>query len=228
MLDVVAALFAGAYCLALVLALVWAPSLTMRIRLALTGAFASWLVAIFALTYVGAFVPGAFGPIPTGVAVFSVALVPLFAVWRSRRRVREALLAVNPHLLVGLHAFRLGGIFFVLLALAGRVAPLFAFTAGIGDMIAGAVALAFVLRAALGYRVSARAVYAWNAFGMLDLVLALVTAVLSNPAVPIGLVAAEPGMGTMTTIPWVLVPAFLVPVLFLTHIIIGARLRSKA
>jgi hypothetical protein len=228
MLDIVGALFAGAYCAALVWTLIWGPSRSMRIRIALTGAFVVWLVAITAFASAGAFAPGVLGPIPTGLAAFAVALVPLLAAWGSRRRIRDALLAVDLPVLVGLHAFRLGGIFFVLLGLSGRLALIFALTAGIGDIVTGGVALALTIRRALGHRVSARALHAWNAFGMLDLVLALVTAVLANSASPMGFLGTEPGTREMTTMPWILVPAVIVPVLFLTHILIGARTRSMA
>lgn len=55
----------------------------------------------------------------------------------------------------------------------GRLALPFAFIAGLGDIVAGGVTLWLTTRRALGHRVSLRAIRAWNAFGMLDLVVAL-------------------------------------------------------
>jgi hypothetical protein len=228
MLDLIATVFVGAYCVALVWVLVWVPARTLRVRIALTGAFGIWLVAVTALADTGMLEPASLGPVPPGLLLFIVALVPLLAVWRSQRAIREPLLAVRPVVLMALHSFRLGGVFFVLLGISGRLAPSFAFIAGLGDIVTGGVALWLTTRRALGHRVSIRAIRAWNAFGLLDLVVALVTATLANPASPIGFLGSEPGMRTMMTVPWILVPAVIVPMLVLTHMVIGARLRSLA
>jgi hypothetical protein len=137
--------------------------------------------------------------------------------------IRAALARVDLQLLIGLHAFRVGGTFFLLLELTHRLAPAFAWTAGLGDIVVGAFAVVLVLRPRSA---SSRAIRAWNALGALDLVLAVTTALLSVPSSPIGIFAVEPGMRTMMTMPWVLVPTALVPLLLLTHLVIAARVRS--
>jgi hypothetical protein len=61
---------------------------------------------------------------------------------------------------------------------------------------------------------------------MLDLVLALTIGVLSVPGSPIAVFGTEPGMRAIATMPWILVPAAIVPLLFFTHIVI-ARAESR-
>jgi hypothetical protein len=225
MLDILAGLFIGAYWMALVRVIAWTPSRPIADRIAFTAVFVAWLLAIIALANVGAFRPGVLGPIPAGLGVFTVVLVPLLLMWRSRGRIRDALMAIDAALLIGLHAFRLGGVFFVVLGLTGHLGLSFALPAGIGDVVAGGAALALSLRYALGYRVSARTLRAWNTFAALDLVVAIGTAALASP---VGFGGSGPGTRMMATLPWILVPALIVPVLFLTHIVIAARLRSSS
>jgi hypothetical protein len=225
MLDIVGALFVGAYLATLVSALVWSSSRSIRWRLGITAAFSIWLGIVLALTRVGVFAHGTLGPFPPGLAPFAVLLISMLAGWRYRS-IRDALFRLERPLLIGLHAFRVGGLLFVLLGVTGRLAPVFALTAGIGDVLVGASALFLSVRLAAGARISRRASHIWNAFGMLDLVLALTIGVLSVPGSPLGILGSEPGMRTMTAMPWILVPAAIVPLLFLTHLVI-ARAGSR-
>jgi Na+/pantothenate symporter len=66
---------------------------------------------------------------------------------------------------------------------------------------------------------------AWNAFGALDLVVAVTLAFMSAPGTPYRVFTEGPGTVVMTTLPWILVATFLVPLYLLTHLTIAARLR---
>ncbi|HWC72364.1 MAG TPA: hypothetical protein VG454_00405 [Gemmatimonadales bacterium] len=119
--------------------------------------------------------------------------------------------------LVGMHAVRLVGISFLILGASGLIAPVFAARAGWGDIIAalGAIGLVFA-----GLRPK-WLVYAWNSFGLLDLIVAVGTATLVVRS------GATPGMELLSHLPLNLVPTFFVPVLVASHIAIYRRLRAS-
>ena len=226
MLEIFGALFAGVYLTTLLVVLVWRPARSLRLRIGVTSIVVAWIAAVLALATLGSLTPRMIGPLPPGLAPFSILLASLLAVWRMNRRVRDALSACETHVLIAIHAFRLGGVMFVVLALAGRLAPAFAFTAGIGDMLVGAIALVLTVRLASGQPVSVRTIRVWNTLGLLDLVVAITMGVLSVPDSPLGIFGVEPGMRVMTTTPWIIVPAVIVPVLVLAHIALASRLAA--
>lgn len=118
--------------------------------------------------------------------------------------------------LVGMHALRLIGIWFLILGAQGVLASSFATRAGWGDIVAalGALALAFA-----GPRPKWLA-YLWNSFGLLDLLVAVgtATAVVQSGAVP--------GVQPLTHLPLNLVPTFFVPFFIASHIAIYRRLNA--
>jgi hypothetical protein len=63
----------------------------------------------------------------------------------------------------------------------------------------------------------------WNVFGLADLIAAIGLGVISSPG-PLHLIVPEPGSAIMATLPWMLIPAFLVPLLASTHLAIFYRL----
>jgi hypothetical protein len=56
---------------------------------------------------------------------------------------------------------------------------------------------------------------------------AIALGVLSAPGSPLQLFAI-PSAPIMTTLPWVLIPAYLVPILFMTHVLMLVQLRTHA
>jgi len=84
------------------------------------------------------------------------------------------------------------------------------------------------LLARLAYRRPANArpiLWIWNVIGLVDLIAAVSLGVTSSPG-PQRLIFAEPSSAMMTTLPWLLIPGFLVPLLFTVHIGIFIRLVS--
>jgi hypothetical protein len=59
----------------------------------------------------------------------------------------------------------------------------------------------------------------------LDLVAAVGLGVISSPG-PLHLIADEPGSALMTTLPSMLIPAFLVPLLAATHLAVFYHMRK--
>ena len=68
---------------------------------------------------------------------------------------------------------------------------------------------------------------AWNLFGLADLIAAVTLGVLSSPG-PLRRIFAEPGAGLMTSLPWLLIPGFLVPLLITVHLAIFYRLARQS
>jgi hypothetical protein len=68
-------------------------------------------------------------------------------------------------------------------------------------------------------------VFLWNALGVADLVIALTLGPLSAPG-PLQVFVGPPDSSPMTTLPWLIIPGFLVPCLMFLHVVIFARLRE--
>jgi hypothetical protein len=187
--------------------------------LALTAWFALvvTLAATKALNYEsGTGSPGVAVAVFLPILVLSVSLLRLPAL---RRGLEQAPLA----LLAGVHVVRLLGVNFLLLHAGGRLPAPFAPAAGWGDILVGAVALPvawLVARRANRWRA---ALTLWNVIGLLDLVDAIALGVLSSPG-PLNLIHATADSDLMSTLPWLLIPGFLVPLLVTMHLAIFWRL----
>jgi len=139
------------------------------------------------------------------------------------KSLREGFRRVPLWLLVGVHTVRVLGITFVILYSAGRLPAPFAPVAGWGDIFVGVTALPvawFAYRRPVNTR---PLLWIWNLIGTADLIAAVGLGVISSPG-PQRLIFAEPSSAIMTTLPWLLIPGFLVPLLFAVHIGIFIRL----
>jgi hypothetical protein len=186
-------------------------------RLAIAGVLAVWFAAVLALGANSAFVtPRAEVPIPILFAV-SAPLIVFFALMQFSRRFREFLLTIDRRVMVAIQAWRTGGLGFLALYTYGILPALFAWPAAIGDIAVGVTA-PFVLFALLRqptFAASRNFVF-WNAFGILDLVVAVSTGALSSGLVPgfVGEVTTTP----MAQLPLVLIPAYFVPIFIMLHV----------
>jgi len=225
-LDIVAAIYATAYFAAQIGLLIGLSPVQGVTKLGAFAAAAAWLAIIVTVYALGGLRPGVLGPVPVNLLPFTLLLALLFGSWFLVPQVRNALLSVPLPALVAVHAGRVGGLFFLVLYFDGRLSAPFAPAAGIGDMITGALALLLVPTLALGFEIRSAWLKAWNAFGALDLVVAVTLAALSAPGTPFRVFAEGPGTQEMATLPWVFVPAMLVPIDFLVHFAIAAKLKS--
>ena len=85
--------------------------------------------------------PGALANPQTVLAMFGTPLVATGALVLAIPAAPRALNAIPLPLLVGLNVIRLGGVLFVLLALAGRLSGPFPHISGWGDFVTGALAI---------------------------------------------------------------------------------------
>jgi len=226
MLDLIAAIFAGGLATTLAAVLIGLPPLQPATRLACFAAAATWLGVVVAAAALGALRPGALGPMPAPLLPFGALVALLFGGWLLAPRFRSALLSVPLPALVGLNAGRLGGVLFLLLYAEGRLSAPFAPVAAVGDMLAGALAALLAAAVALGLRGGRAWLGAWNVFGALDLVVAIVLGAVSMPGTPFRVFVEGSGTLAMTAPPWVLVPGLLVPVYLLIHLAIAEHLRT--
>jgi hypothetical protein len=157
--------------------------------------------------------------LPVAAMGFALFMVP---------SVRAAILAMPIPILAAANVGRVFGVSFVLLYAAGRLPAPFAPSAGWGDMFVGFTALPVAWFAANYGGRARRLVLAWNSIGIADLVAALAFGATSSPG-PVQIFVGPPNSSLMTTLPWVLIPCFLVPSYLFIHFAILYRLsRSGA
>ena len=229
MLDMIGAIFGAALYTTVVGVLAGLASLRPATRIAVFAAAAMWLAVVVAAAAVFRdLAPGALGHIPPSLLPFGALLLLLHGGWLLAPQIRSALLSVPLPALIGVHAGRLGGVLFLVLYADGRLSAPFGPAAGIGDIVTGALALLFAAMLALRFDISRSWLRLWNAFGVLDLVVAVTLGLLSAPGIPFRVFFDAPGTQAMTTLPWLFAPAMLVPIYFLVHVAIAAKLKTAA
>lgn len=186
-------------------------------------ALAGWFAVVTILGAAGFFLPEGGGTPAIGLAVALPVIAGIIA-FRGSAVVRALAYDVPLEWLAAVHVGRLLGVFFLLLYASGRLPPTFALTAGWGDVGVAAMALPvawYIHRRAAGWRT---ATLAWNTAGLADLLLAVTLGIGSAPDSPIRFIFEVPNSGMVTSLPWLMIPAFLVPLYLLTHLAIFARL----
>jgi hypothetical protein len=227
MIDIIAGIYVGALCTAVVAVLIGMSPLSGIAKTASFSAAAVWLAIVVTVAALGWLAPGALGPVPGTLMPFTLLLALLFAGWSYVPAFRDALLSVPLPALVVVHAGRLGGILFLLFYADGRLSAPFAQAAGLGDMVTGAFAIALAATLALGFTVGRAWLLGWNAFGALDLLVAVSLGTLSMPGTPFRVFTEEPGTSALATVPGVVVPGMLVPIFLFVHFAIAAKLRAS-
>jgi hypothetical protein len=195
-------------------------------RLRVAGVLIAWFVLVLAIGAGGALDPARGLGVPALGLTVVLPVAALVCAFFTLGPIRAALLATPLPALIAINTVRILGVIFVALYAAGRLPAPFAPSAGWGDMIAGVAAppLAWAI-ARFGARVRMLALM-WNVFGAADLVNAIAVGALSAPG-PLNVFAGPPTSAIMTSLPWLLIPGFLVPSLFFTHLVIFYRLLAK-
>jgi hypothetical protein len=195
-------------------------------RLTVAGVLVAWFVLVLAIGAGGALDPARGLGVPALGFTVVLPVAALVCAFFAFAPIRAALLATPLPALVAVNTIRILGVIFVALYAAGRLPAPFAPSAGWGDIIAGVAAppLAWSI-ARFGARVRTLTLL-WNLFGAADLVNAIALGALSAPG-PLNAFAGPPTSAIMTTLPWLLIPGFLVPSLFFIHVVIFYRLLAK-
>jgi hypothetical protein len=121
------------------------------------------------------------------------------------RTFRAIIGRIPQHWLIGVQTFRILGSVFLVRYFEGEVAGLFAIPAGVGDVLTGLFAPLVAYWWVAGKPYARTAAIAWNLFGMVDLVNAVVLGAITG------------GGGGGIVFPIVLIPTYAVPRAFLVH-----------
>jgi hypothetical protein len=167
-----------------------------------------------------------FGVPALGLAIIVPMAVIAFVAMSSTERLGRVMAMPMPAL-IATHVLRVLGLMFLQLWSDGRLIAPFAPSAGWGDIITGVTAIPLawaVWREVAGWRVFA---IAWNLFGAADLIAAIAFGVTSAPGSPLQLFTGQ-SEPVMTTLPWILIPAYLVPIWLSTHGLMLIELARRA
>ncbi len=143
----------------------------------------------------------------------------LLGVIALNARVRVWVYALDPRWLVALHLVRFVGFLFLVMYQRGELPWAFAVPGGWGDIVVGCTA-AVLLVAVLPVRsrTSWRLLLIWNLAGLTDILFVVSTALrlfLSDP----------PSMSALLRLPLSLLPAFFVPLIIVSHLILFVWLK---
>ena len=178
---------------------------------------AVWLLVAYVLSTQGFFIARLGGPLIPTIVYGILGPILLFApvvLWsRAFGRILDEF---SQAVLIGYQAYRMLGVLFFMAFGAGLLPAVFAYPAGIGDILTGLFAIVTAL-AYLRYRLAAGwLVTSWNWFGIVDLTVAVFLGFVSSPGV-FQMLSIDAPNEMISTYPLVLVPVFAVPVSILLH-----------
>ena len=130
------------------------------------------------------------------------------------------------HWIIGIQIYRLLGIIFIFLYLAGSMPAEFAIPAGVGDMIVGLsapVVAYFILKK---FQFAKKIAVLWNYVGIADLIIAMIMGPLTAPTL-VQMLSFDAPNELIISYPLVTIPTFAVPFAFLLHLISLRILKSK-
>lgn len=189
-----------------------------RVELVSGVALFGWLALSLALAVLDFYhvTPGFITP-----AVPIAFLLPLFVGYRLLRdssTFRSIADEFPQKWLMLLQLPRVGGVVFLLLYQQGLLPALFAIPSGYGDLIVGLSAPVVAYLYSPQKPWTRWLAIAWNAVGILDLIIAIATGVLHAIPAPFRFDAGNPATEIMTVFPLVMIPIFAVPLGFLLHV----------
>jgi hypothetical protein len=203
----------------------WSSHDRVRAMQISTVVLIGWLGATIALGSLGVY-QGASDRVPT---IQYGLLVPIliggFLILRSST-VARVLDAVPQQWIIGVQVYRALGIIFLILYGAGKLPGLFAWSAGLGDVLVGVLAPVVALAYARGPHENRDLVWAWNIFGLVDLIVAVTAGFVTSPST-LQLFAFDLPNELISAFPLVLIPTYLVPASILLHLASLVKLRRS-
>lgn len=227
-LNVIGWIVLPAVSVAVMVRLIYSGAAATGLRRCLLGLGGAWFALLAGVAATGFFgVQGGGGTPAIGAAVALPLVAGIVAYFRLPA-FRGWVMGIPLPWLIAINAGRVLGAFFLLLLAAGRLPPTFAQAAGWGDVFVGLTALPLVWAVARRLAGRRMLLFSWNTVGLLDLLLAVALGVGSAPGSPVRFMFETPDTGLMSTLPWFLIPGFLVPLYMLVHLAIFARLAGSA
>jgi hypothetical protein len=204
-------------------------SVTLNVRgsqgaLYLGSVLVVWFGLVLVLGNLGVFEPDRSHP-PLAFLIAIAGPPLLFGVtYLTSTAFRTFVLGLDLRLLTVLQSWRVLGAMFVVLYAYGLLPGLFAWPAGLGDLLVGLAApfaAASMIRNTAGWH---RRVLFLNLAGLLDFVGAVGTGLLTSGS-PLGLLAGSATSDIMNVLPLSLIPTFAVPFFVILHFISLLQLR---
>ena len=181
----------------------------------------AWLAAVVALGATDAFTW--LGTPAVGLAVLGPVVIGALGAPRVAW-LRRLALQTPVAVLIAIHVGRLLGGFFLALHAEGRLPATFARTAGWGDIAVALLAIPVAWMAAHRLPRWRPVAFLWNVVAFIDLVTAVTLGIGSAQEGPLKFIVEDAVPGTINALPWILIPAFLVPIYLLTHLAVFAQL----
>lgn len=200
----------------------WTPSERNKLLWTVSLVLLIWFAIAVFLALNGAYSVSA-GSLPTIQFGLLIPITAGAALLFGSSAAARVLAAVPMQWLVGIQLYRVIGGIFLVLWIAGSVPGLFALPAGIGDVAVGLMAPFVAARYARDAGQGRGAVAWWNAFGVLDLVVAVTLGLLTSPS-PLQLFAFDRPNTIISEFPVILIPIFLVPLSILLHVAVWMKL----
>ena len=173
-----------------------------------------WLALVAALAARGSFVTPPGEPPLALVTGLAAPLLLFFAGYRASAAFRDWVLSLDIRLITTIQAWRFLGFGFLALYVHGKLPGMFAWPAGVGDMLVAVtapwIAMTLVRRPSFA---ASRSFRTWNWLGIVDLVIAVSCGTLASGLVPglVGDVTTAP----MAILPLAFIPLYLVPLMLM-------------
>ena len=176
---------------------------------------ATWFIAVTAAAVAGAWLDPA---VPRPLGYLIPALLLALVLWRAGW-LQAAVQAISPSAIPWLQTLRIGGGLTLFAAWASGFAPWgWVAAAGTGDILVGLGAAAVAALLATGLAWSRSAAIVWNVFGLVDIAHTMVRGLLSAPG-PQQRIFETPANLVPVVFPFIYLPAFIVPLTILLHIL---------
>lgn len=188
-----------------------------------TGALLGWVSAAAVLAARGFFRLSPGGVVPIAVVIDLGVIAALLLASRLPLIHRSVADPRAPARLAVPHTLRVLGIVFLVVAAMGRIPPLFAVPAGLGDLAIG-VAAPFVAAGIARRGAGWTGLWRFNLLGIVDLVVAVTMAVLATR------LGVTPSVAPLRLLPLAVIPTALVPLAVALHLVsldLARRWRSQ-
>lgn len=198
------------------------PRKSRNIQFSIFGLYILYLAYTSILSLKGVF---SINSIPPKVMVFTTVplAIILFVIIGNTGLFKKLLRSITLESLIAIHVFRFIGGFFIILYFYHLLPADLAFSDGIGDIITALFALFVAKWVSKGKSWSIKAVYAWNIFGILDIVIGLVIVAIT---IKKSIISDELGDLELTIFPFVWFAAFAPATILFLHTAIFRKLQQ--
>lgn len=199
------------------------PDKSRNIQFGILGFYVLYLAYVSTLALKGVFY---INPVPPKVMVFAAIplAIILFAIIGNTSLFKKMLRSITLESLIIIHVFRLLGVFFIILYSYHLLPADLAFSAGMGDITTALFAWPVANWVSKRKSWSIKAVYAWNIFGILDIVsLLIIVGITIKKSVISG---GSEDLKEMTIFPFAWFPAFAPATILFLHTAIFRKLQE--